>query len=129
MKSETIEEIITPSDDAEREKNERMVRDGFWPKFRAFARQIPFAEEVVAAYYCAMDSETPLKVRATLFGALAYFILPFDLVPDMLLIVGLGDDLAVLTFAIATVRGSITDEHRRKAREALADEVDGTASA
>ncbi len=129
MKSETIEEIITPADKAEREENERMVRDGFWPKFRAFARHIPFAEEVVAAYYCAMDAKTPLRVRATLFGALAYFIMPFDVVPDMLLLVGLGDDLAVLTFAIATVRGSITDEHRCKAREALADEVDGTADA
>ena len=129
MKTETIEDIITPADEAERQKNERMVREGFWPKFRAFSRHIPFADEVVAAYYCAMDRKTPLKVRATLFGALAYFILPFDLVPDMLLLIGLGDDLAVLTFAIATVRGAITEEHRRKAREALADEVDGAAGA
>lgn len=129
MKTETIEEIITPKDEAEQNKNERMVKEGFWPKFRAFARHIPFAEEVVAAYYCAIDRSTPLKVRATLFGALAYFIMPFDIVPDVLVFVGLGDDLAILTFAIASVRNSITDEHRRKAQQALAEDANETKNA
>jgi len=40
------------------------------------------------AFYCATDSATPLPIRATLMGALAYFILPFDAIPDILL--GLG---------------------------------------
>ena len=127
MKDDTIRDIITPADPGKRAENERMVRSEFWEKFRAFAARIPFAEEVVAAYYCALDSKTPFKVKATIFGALAYFILPFDFVPDMLVIVGMGDDIAVLWAAITTVRGAITPEHRAKARAALADDIDATA--
>ncbi len=123
MKDETIRDIITPADETTRRKNESKVRTEFWDKFRAFASKLPFAEEVVAAYYCALDSRTPLKVKATLFGALAYFILPFDFVPDVLLIVGMGDDIAVLWAAITMVRGAITDEHRQQAREALAEDA------
>ena len=50
--------------------------------------RIPFAEDLVAAYYCALDRDTPGYVRAVLFGALAYFVLPIDVVPDFL--AGLG---------------------------------------
>jgi uncharacterized membrane protein YkvA (DUF1232 family) len=83
------------------------------------ARQIPFIDEVVAAYFCAMDPDTPLRVRGILLAALAYFIVPFDMIPDFLLFFGLTDDIAILTAAFAAVRGEITDAHRAAAREAL----------
>src|SRR5690606_13304528 len=69
-------------------KSDRFSRDrltverGFWPKFRRVARRIPFAEDLLAAYYAAIDPKTPFSVRATLFGALAYFVMPADLIPD-----------------------------------------------
>ena len=59
------------------------VRRRFWTTFRKAARYIPFADDLVAAYYCALDPATPHRVRAVLLGALAYFILPFDAVPDL----------------------------------------------
>jgi len=54
-------------------------------------------------------------------GALAYFIMPMDAVPDFLALVGFSDDIAVLTLAIATVRANLTEAHRIAARKSLAN--------
>jgi len=102
--------------------DETRVKREFWPTLRRVARSIPFAEDAVAAYYCALDRETPTHVRAALFGALAYFVLPFDAVPDFLPLVGFADDASVLAAAIAAVRLHMTDRHRDAARRTLADE-------
>jgi uncharacterized membrane protein YkvA (DUF1232 family) len=63
--------------------DERIVQDGFWQKARKTLGRVPFSEDAVAAFYCATDAATPMPVRATLFGALAYFVLPIDAIPDM----------------------------------------------
>ena len=76
------------------------MRRGFWAKLKRFAGQIPFVEGLVAAYLCAMDPATPTRVRAILVAALAYFILPFDLIPDMLPMFGFADDAALLAATI-----------------------------
>jgi uncharacterized membrane protein YkvA (DUF1232 family) len=95
------------------------VRRRFWIKFKQVVAKLPFAEDLLAAYYCAFDRETPRHVQVALLGALAYFILPFDFVPDMLPILGFTDDAAVLAPAIRMVAGNITPEHREAARAAL----------
>ncbi len=100
-------------------RDERMVREGFWPKFRRVAAKLPFAEELVAAYYCAFDRKTPRHVQLSLLGALAYFVMPFDAVPDFLLVFGFADDAAVLATAVRMVATHITPEHRAAARAAL----------
>jgi uncharacterized membrane protein YkvA (DUF1232 family) len=102
------------------ESAEARVRRDFWRKARRVAASLPFAEDLLAAYYCAFDRQTPLQVKAALIGALAYFVLPFDIIPDMLPFVGYTDDAAVLAAAIKLVASSITDDHRTAAREALA---------
>ena len=99
--------------------DESTVRQGFWDKVRRTLGLVPFLEEAVAAFYCAIDPKTPNVVRVTLFGALAYFILPFDAVPDFLAALGFTDDLAVLLGALRTVGTHINDEHRAHARAAL----------
>ena len=81
--------------------------------------KLPFAEDLLAAYYCAFDKQTPRHVQAALLGAIAYFILPFDFVPDMLPVLGFTDDAAILATAIRMVAGHITPEHRDAARSAL----------
>lgn len=91
----------------------------FWKKVAANIGRVPFVDEVVAVWYCARDPATPPKVKAILLGAVAYFVLPFDLVPDLLAGLGYGDDLAVLIAAIRAVRPHVTDAHRERAREAL----------
>ena len=95
------------------------VRRRFWIKFKQVVAKLPFAEDMLAAYYCAFDRETPRHVQVALLGALAYFILPFDFMPDMLPILGFTDDAAVLATAIRMVAGHITTEHREAARAAL----------
>jgi uncharacterized membrane protein YkvA (DUF1232 family) len=100
--------------------NEQKVRSGFWPKLARVFASIPFAEDAVAAYYCAFDRATPLKVKGILLGALAYFVLPVDAIPDFLLGVGFTDDMAVLVAAITMIRAHLKPEHYDKARETLA---------
>ena len=101
-------------------RDESTVRQNLWWKLRAGAVRLPFVEDLVTAYYCALDRSTPMRVRATLFGALAYFILPADSLPDMLPLLGYTDDAAVLAAAIRMVSVHIRTEHRDAARRALA---------
>jgi uncharacterized membrane protein YkvA (DUF1232 family) len=102
------------------QRDEATVRGGFWRAFGRFAAQIPFAEDLLTVYYCALDRGTPTYVRIALFAALAYFIDPFDVIPDVLPIIGLSDDAAVLAGAIKLTWDNIKPEHRDAAREALA---------
>jgi uncharacterized membrane protein YkvA (DUF1232 family) len=95
------------------------VRRRFWRKLKRVATKLPFTEDLLAAYYCAFDKETPRHVQAALLGAVAYFILPFDFVPDMLPVLGFTDDAAVLATALRLVASHITDDHRQAARAAL----------
>ncbi|MEO1038348.1 MAG: YkvA family protein [Pseudomonadota bacterium] len=99
------------------------VERGFWPKLKRVARQIPFLEDLVAAYYAVLDRKTPLQVRAALAFALIYFLWMFDIIPDFIGIAGFADDGTVLATVIAQVGGAITEEHRRQAREALGMET------
>ena len=96
--------------------DETRVRQGFWEKARRTLGKVPFTEDAVAAFYCATDPATPLPIRATLFGALAYFILPFDAIPDMLVGVGFTDDAAIMIAAFTAAKVHITETHRDKAR-------------
>ncbi|MCK0208312.1 YkvA family protein [Starkeya koreensis] len=100
--------------------DEARVRAGFWRKLGSAASRIPFADDAAAAYYCALDSRTPVRVRALLFGALAYFVLPSDALPDLLLGIGFTDDAAVLATALNLLASHITPAHREAARAALA---------
>jgi len=99
--------------------NETTVVRDFWPKLKKSMASIPFAEEVVAAYYCAFDPATPIKVKGVLLAALAYFIMPIDVIPDVLLGLGFTDDMAVLYTAITMIRSHMTQAHRDKAKDTL----------
>jgi uncharacterized membrane protein YkvA (DUF1232 family) len=106
--------------DRESDRERDYVRRGFWAKAKRVASALPFAEDLLAAYYCAFDRETPRHVQAALIGALAYFVLPFDIIPDMLPLLGYTDDAAVLATAIKLVGSHIRPEHRAAAKRALA---------
>ena len=101
-------------------RDEAQVKEKFLPKLARVLARVPFAEDLLAAYFCAFDRATPVRAKSILIGALAYFILPIDLVPDMLLGLGFTDDLAVLLAAFNVVSNHVTEAHRQRAREALA---------
>jgi uncharacterized membrane protein YkvA (DUF1232 family) len=96
------------------------LRRQFWRKLQGVAASIPFAEELLTAYYCAFDRKTPNSVKATLVGAIAYFVLPIDAIPDFLPVLGFTDDAAVLAAAIKLMTDHIRPEHRDAAQRALA---------
>lgn len=101
------------------ETQEKMVRDGLWTKLRRAVGSIDFAREAVAAWYCACDPATPARVKAILIGALAYFILPTDVIPDVLLGLGFTDDAAIFWAAWKAVSSHITETHRAQADTAF----------
>ena len=100
-------------------RNERTVRARFWPKLLKVAGRIPFAEEAASAYFCALDRRTPARVRATLLASLAYFILPADLIPDIIAAIGFSDDATVLMAALSIVSSHVKPHHQKEARKAL----------
>ena len=100
-------------------RDEERVRREFWHKVRRVAVQLPFAEDLLAAWYCAFDRETPTEVRAALIGALAYFVLPFDAIPDVMPMLGFADDAAVLVTALRLVASHLLPEHRAAAQRAI----------
>ncbi|HXZ21588.1 MAG TPA: YkvA family protein [Pseudolabrys sp.] len=104
----------------QRNDDESAFRDQFWRKTRSVAASIPFAEDLLAAYYCAFDHKTPLPVKTALIGALAYFVLPADIIPDVLPVVGFTDDAAVLAATVNLVASHIRPEHRDAAKNKLA---------
>ena len=108
-----------PGSEDRASRDEDRVRRDFWEKAKRVAARLPFAEDLLAAYYCAFDQATPVQVKAMLFAALAYFVLPFDLFPDLLPIVGFTDDAAVLLTALRLISSNMRPEHRAAAREAL----------
>src|SRR6476620_5984006 len=100
-------------------RDEATVRRGFWNKLRRLGARLPFAEDLLAAYYCAFDRDTPFQVKAALVGALAYFVLPFDAIPAFLPVLGFADDAAVLATALRLVASHIRPGHRETARSTL----------
>ena len=103
-----------------RNDDEDALQRRFWRKITRVAASIPFVEDLLAAYYCAFDRDTPLAVKATLAAAIAYFVLPVDAIPDVLPVLGFTDDAAVLATAIKLVADHVRAEHREAARDALA---------
>jgi uncharacterized membrane protein YkvA (DUF1232 family) len=91
----------------------------FGGRIRKLGRKVPFAEDIVAAALCATDPGTPSRVKLLVLGALAYFVMPFDGVPDLLPLIGFGDDAAVIAATLAAIRAHMKDEHWARAREFL----------
>jgi uncharacterized membrane protein YkvA (DUF1232 family) len=100
-------------------KNRGIVDRDFWRKLLRLLRQVPFAEDLAAAYFCAIDPETPGRVRGILIAALAYFVTPLDVIPDVVAGIGFTDDAAVLAMAIGLVSRNLKPEHYARARAAL----------
>ena len=99
--------------------NEMRVQQGFWPKVGRVASRIPFANQAVAVYYAARDPETPMAAKGIMLGALAYFVMPIDAIPDVLLGIGFTDDAAVIAALIATLGANIKRRHKDQADAAL----------
>jgi uncharacterized membrane protein YkvA (DUF1232 family) len=99
--------------------NDVQVRRGFWPKIRRTAAKIPFAGQALSIYFAARDPETPTAAKGIMLGALAYFVLPLDAIPDIFAGIGFTDDAAVIAALLATLGANIKRRHKDAAAQAL----------
>ncbi|HOU54434.1 MAG TPA: YkvA family protein [Myxococcota bacterium] len=92
--------------------------EAFWDKVGRYASQIGRAvlKPVLILYYTLQKPEVPVWAKTVIIGALAYFILPFDVVPDVIPGVGYSDDAGVLASAIGTVAAYIDDDVKARAQ-------------
>ena len=93
----------------------------FWEKIQKVARKagIKVSYAALLLYYVLRSPATPSSDRMKIIGALGYFILPVDLIPDYLPVLGFSDDLAALTWALYSVAKNITPEVKVQAQEQL----------
>ncbi|MGR5134137.1 YkvA family protein [Vibrio alfacsensis] len=98
----------------------------FWRKMKNSVKKA--GEEVavmgIKSWLAMTDSSTAVRHKVILGGALAYFVLPTDMVPDVLAGVGFTDDMAALTLAANSVGSAITEQHEEQAREKLGSMMD-----
>ena len=90
----------------------------FWQKVQRVAKKVgaTVIRPVFQLYYLLHDKDVSLQHKAYIIGALGYFILPFDLIPEGLLpVIGFTDDVAVMGLVLKIVKDSITPEIRAKA--------------
>lgn len=99
--------------------NEVRVSRGFWPKLRRTAARIPFADQLLSVWFAARDPETPTTAKGIMVGALAYFVLPTDAIPDIFAGIGFTDDAAVIAALLATLGAHVKRRHREAAKGAL----------
>ncbi len=89
-----------------------------WKKVLRIAKKVgaTVLRPVFQLYYLLQGEHVPLKHKAYIIGALGYFILPFDLIPESLFsLVGYTDDVAVMTFVLSIVKESLTPDIKAKA--------------
>ena len=98
-------------------------QDSFWKKLLKFARNAgrEVVENALSLYYTAQAPDTPIWAKTVIKGALGYFILPADAIPDLIPAVGYGDDLGVLVAALAAVAAHVTPEIKDRAKEKAAE--------
>lgn len=108
-------------------RHEHIVDEGFLSKLRKGLGKLPFAEELCAAWFCATDEKTPTRVRGILLAALAYFVMPLDMIPDIITGFGFTDDATVIATAIGIVSSYITADHHARAKAFLLKEAASSA--
>ncbi len=100
---------------------EHYSESGLWKKIGRVAKKAgaKAVYAVLLLYYVLMDKNTPKQYKATILGALGYFILPLDILPDAIPMIGFTDDLAALIACVKTVWSAVTPDIKRQAAEKL----------
>ena len=93
----------------------------FWDKVKQFALKAgkEVIEKALWLYYAAQQPGTPTWAKTVIYGALAYFVLPVDAVPDAIPVAGFTDDLGALAAALGTVSMYVTAQVKTMASEKM----------
>ena len=94
---------------------------GLWKKVKSVAKKagIKTIYMVLLLHYVLKSPDVPLEDKAKIYGAMGYFILPIDLIPDFNPVVGYSDDVAALAFALHAVWKNVTPEIKEQAQRKL----------
>ena len=94
---------------------------GFWDKLKKYAlvAGAEVVEKALQLFYALQAPDTPKWAKTIILGALAYFILPADAIPDVIPVAGYADDLGALSAALATIHMYITDDIKSQAKAKL----------
>jgi len=80
----------------------------FTEKLKAIGKRL---KQEIQFYRLVMnDSRTPKLARLLLWAAIGYTLLPFDIIPDFIPIIGHLDDLIIIPFLIIIAFKIIPDE-------------------
>lgn len=102
---------------------ENYSETGLWNKVKKFAKKagVKVIYLVLLLYYVLQSETVSMLDKGKIYGALGYFILPFDLIPDAIPVVGYTDDLAALVACVIAVSSNITPEIEEKAKAKLSE--------
>ncbi len=70
-------------------------------------------------YYAAKSPAIPRSSKLIVLGALSYLVLPIDLIPDFIPVIGLADDATVIVAAVYKIISHIDDDVKNKAKARL----------
>ncbi len=104
--------------------------DGLWNKIKKYSKKAGSSViyAVLLLYFVLQKKEVPTRSKAMIIGALGYFILPFDLIPDVAAGIGYTDDIGALLAALWQVSMYIDQDVKNQAKEKLknwfGDDVD-----
>jgi uncharacterized membrane protein YkvA (DUF1232 family) len=93
----------------------------FWNKIKRVAGTAgqKVIHSALLLYYVMQRRDVPKWVKAAVVGALGYFIMPFDFIPDMAPLLGFSDDASMLAGTLWAVAKYIDDDVRAKAAQKL----------
>ena len=103
------------------EFEEAYSEGGFWDKLKRYAKLAgkEVVEKALLLYYAMQEEKAPAWAKATIAGALGYFIVPLDAIADLTPAVGYADDLGVLVLAVAAVAAYINDDVKQKTADKM----------
>lgn len=82
-----------------------------------YGKKLAFVQQAVTLFFCLRDEDTPKYVKAVIAGALGYLVLPIDIVPDTIAVLGWLDDMAVLGIAYKVANRYIKTSHQQQAKK------------
>lgn len=100
--------------------------DGFWGKLASYAKKAgrEVVDNALILYFSLQDPAVPTRFKAVIYGALGYFIMPVDVIPDVVPVVGFTDDFGILASAITAVAIYVSPETKQKAKGKTAEWFD-----
>ncbi len=121
--SETTPKNGTPSEEVILGSGKAYSEKKFWQKLLSAAKKagIKVVYGALLLFYVLKSNGTPKGDRLKIIGALGYLILPIDIIPDWIPVVGFTDDLAAIVWALYSVAKNITPEIRQQAKDKLHD--------